>query len=388
MKVAMIYDFGVNRGGGDFVMLNILKALNDVGCKFTLITSTPSGLEEALELFDFDDRFSEVNIKYVEVPRFLKHPYSIAYMAKRVKNEGYDLYVFSDDVPKCMRDGKVVCYVHYPHIARIKHPEFVAERYKKSIKGKAMFFLHKCLFPRFFEYKSIPDGWLLLVNSSLTYTHVSDLLNTDRIILLYPPVDTKRIVSQSKGSQKEDLVIAIGRFEPERKYEDLIYALKKVKAKFKALIIGHSYDNDYVKRLKKVIRDIDLIGKVKLVFDANRSYILNNLAKAKAIVHTAIREPFGIAIVEGMAAGCIPVIRQGFNGPWIDITQSGKYGVGFKSPDELVSIIEDILRNYEEYKVKYDMVNRALYFDASNFRVRFLNILKTHGSLNFEYALR
>jgi hypothetical protein len=26
MKVAMIYDFSVNKGGGDFVMLNILEA--------------------------------------------------------------------------------------------------------------------------------------------------------------------------------------------------------------------------------------------------------------------------------------------------------------------------------------------------------------------------
>jgi hypothetical protein len=31
MKIAMIYDFGVNLGGGDFVMLNILEALCNAG---------------------------------------------------------------------------------------------------------------------------------------------------------------------------------------------------------------------------------------------------------------------------------------------------------------------------------------------------------------------
>jgi len=383
MRVAVIYNFSVNRGGGDFVMLNILKALNDKRCETTLITSTTSGLKEAAELFD--EEVPEVNIKYIRAPIVLKHPYSIAYMAKKVKNEKYDLYVFSDDVPKCMKGEKVVCYVHYPHIARVKHPEFVSEKYKKSINGRIMFFFHKRLFPKFFENKYISNKWLLLANSSLTYTHVSDLLNTGRIILLYPPVDVKRIITLSKSSQKEDLVIAIGRFEPERKYEDLIYALKKVKMKYKALIIGYSYDNNYVEYLKKIIKNIGVIDKVELLLNADRKYVLSNLVKAKVIVHTAIREPFGIAIVEGMASGCIPVVRQGFNGPWIDITQSGRYGIGFKSSDELASIIEDVLHNYEKYKVTYNLVDRALYFDVSNFQTCFLHImLKTYQNSNLE----
>jgi glycosyltransferase involved in cell wall biosynthesis len=216
----------------------------------------------------------------------------------------------------------------------------------------------------------------LLANSSLTYTHVSDILSTSRITLLYPPVEAKRIATLSKGSQKEDLIIAIGRFEPERKYEDLIYVLKKVKTKCKTLIIGYSYDNNYVKRLKRMIKNIDTTkNKVELLLNADRKHVLSNLVKAKIIVHTAIREPFGIAIVEGMASGCIPVVRQGFNGPWIDITQSGRYGIGFKSSDELALIIEDVLHNYEDYKVTYNIVDRALYFDVYNFQTRFLHTM-------------
>jgi len=383
MKIAMIHDFSVNKGGGDFVMLNILRVLSDAGYETTLITSTTSGLKEAAELFD--EEIPEVNIKYIKVPIFLKHPYSIAYMAKKAKNERYDLYVFSDDVPKYMKGEKVICYVHYPHIARVKHLEFVAERYKKSINGRIKFFLHKRLIPKFFEHKNISNKWLLLANSSLTYVHVSELLNTNRIILLYPPVQAKRIIALTKDSQKEDLVIAIGRFEPERKYEDLIYALKKVKTNYKALIIGYSYDDNYVKHLEKMIKNIDVTDKVELLLNADRKYVLSSLTKAKIIVHTAIREPFGMAIVEGMAAGCIPVVRQGFNGPWIDIVQSGKYGTGFNSVDKLALIIHNILRNYERYKIMYNVVDRALYFDTSNFRSHFLNImLKNYENSNFD----
>jgi len=388
MRVAVIYDFGVNRGGGDFVMLNILRALNDAGYDPTLITSIPSGLREAAELFD--DEASDVNVKYIKVPSFFKHPYSIAYMARKAKKERYDLYVFSDDVPKCMNSERIMCYVHYPHVARIKHPEFVAEKYKTSIYGRMMWFLHKHLFPRFFEHKNISSKWLLLVNSSLTYSHVSKLLSTNRVTLLYPPVDVKRIIALSKNSQKENLVIAIGRFEPERRYEDLIYALKKVKAKCKLLIIGFSYDDKYVEHLKKIIKNMDVMDKVELLLNADRELVLSKLVKAKVIVHTAIREPFGISIVEGMASGCIPVIRQGFNGPWIDITQSGRYGIGFKSIDELATSIENVLHNYERYRITYDVVDRALYFDAHNFRTRFLYVLhKTYDSCSsLEHTLK
>ena len=295
MRVAIIYDFAVNKGGGDFVMLNILRALNDSGYDTTLITSNPSGLRKAAELFDVG--VLGVNIKYIKVPNILKHPYSIAYMASKAKNDRYDLYVFSDDIPKCMNSERVVCYVHYPHAARIKHPEFVADKYKRSIYGKTMWLLHKNLFPIFFVDKNVPTSWLILANSSLTCSHVSKILNTNKIILLYPPVDVKRIVKLSKISSKENLIIAIGRFEPERRYEDLIYALAKIKIEYKALLIGFSYDDNYARYLKKIIKDMDVANKVDLVLNADRKYVLSKLVKAKIIVHTAIREPFGIAIV-------------------------------------------------------------------------------------------
>jgi glycosyltransferase involved in cell wall biosynthesis len=207
----------------------------------------------------------------------------------------------------------------------------------------------------------------------LTYTHISNIFNSNRIALLFPPVDGKRIAFSLKSSQKEDLLVTIGRFEPERKFEDLIYALKKIEANAKALIIGFTYDDGYTERLKKIIKKINVMDRVELLLNADRKSILRSLAKAKVIVHTAVREPFGIAIVEGMASRCIPVVRQGFNGPWIDITERGKYGAGFRSVDELATTIEDILGNYEEYVERYNVVDRALYFDTSNFRARFLN---------------
>jgi cellulose synthase/poly-beta-1,6-N-acetylglucosamine synthase-like glycosyltransferase len=78
MRIAVIYDFVANLGGGDFVMLNILEALHDVGYKVTLLTSYPEGLQFSARFFG--KTIPNVNIYSVKVPRFLKHPYSIAYI--------------------------------------------------------------------------------------------------------------------------------------------------------------------------------------------------------------------------------------------------------------------------------------------------------------------
>jgi len=43
VRVAVIYNFGVNRGSGDFVMLNVLEALDSVSYKISSLTSTRIG---------------------------------------------------------------------------------------------------------------------------------------------------------------------------------------------------------------------------------------------------------------------------------------------------------------------------------------------------------
>ena len=56
-----------------------------------------------------------------------------------------------------------------------------------------------------------------------------------------------------------------------------------------------------------------------------------------------VGEDFGIAVVEGMAAGLIPVLHMS-GGPWDDIVLRGKYGNGYRDAVEAVRGIEAGLR--------------------------------------------
>ena len=90
MNIGVIYDFGVNKGGGDFVMLNIIEVLSREGHKVTLETSNIKSFYGAQEIFQ--EAIGQIATNRVRT-KFLPHPYSIAYMAKKVVRKKYDLLI-------------------------------------------------------------------------------------------------------------------------------------------------------------------------------------------------------------------------------------------------------------------------------------------------------
>ena len=372
MRVAIIYDFGVNKGGGDFVMLNIAEALSDMNYDVSLVTSDPYGLYEVAEFFDKNP--PNVDIHHVKIPRLLRHPYTIAYMANRIKNESYDVYIVSDDVPRCISNKRGICYIHYPHAARFRFREYVATKYKTTLRGRIAWRTHKTLFPRLYLTDKKPESWLLIANSVVTRRHVAETfhLNVRDVVLLNPPVAARKINEMWRNSslKKENLIVCIGRFEFEKRFTDVLQALARLKKRVdvRLSLIGFACDE---RHMLEVIRALRLEENVELLVNANRRILINRLLRAKALVHPSPHEPFGIAVIEGMASGCIPIIRRGVNGPWIEIIQRGRYGFGFSSIKELMIILEKAVKCYENFDNK-NIILRSLEFDESLFKQKFI----------------
>jgi len=378
MRVAMIYDFGVNLGGGDFVMLNILEALCNAGYEVSLLTSHPKGLWESAKFFE--KPVPNVYIHFIKVPSYLKHPYTIAYIAHKatkIKGNTNCVYLVSDDIPKCIANQKGVCYMHYPHAARFKFKEYIATKYKTTLRGKLAWRIHKTLFPRFYLVDRKPEKWLLVANSMITRQHASETFHVDveDVALLNPPVASRVINEMRKNCsfRKENLIVCVGRFEFEKHFTEVLHALVSLKKKInvKLSLIGFAYDE---RRIFEAIRMLGLEENVELLVNAERRTLIKRLLRAKAIVHPTPHEPFGIAVVEGMAAGCVPIVRRGVNGPWIEITERGRYGLGFSSIEELMIALEKAVKHYEDFNIK-DVASRSLEFDESLFKQRFVEIV-------------
>ncbi|WP_291767898.1 glycosyltransferase, partial [Caldivirga sp. UBA161] len=128
---------------------------------------------------------------------------------------------------------------------------------------------------------------------------------------------------------KEDLVIGVGRLG--KPWEEFIEVAKVVKAKapwVNFTIIGHSDSEERVKQLLNLSR-----GLVSVIPNASEDVKSSLLCKAKVMLHTHPAEHFGIAIVEAMSTGAVPIVHKD-GGAWLDIVKQGKYGFGYISINE------------------------------------------------------
>jgi glycosyltransferase involved in cell wall biosynthesis len=125
------------------------------------------------------------------------------------------------------------------------------------------------------------------------------------------------------------------------------------------------------------------MSKIKAVGVGDRLKVLPNVSEdlkielmAKAIIylHPMKYEHFGIAVVEAMAAGLLPIVHKS-GGPWTDIVEGGKYGRGFSSADELIYHITATIDSKYEFTARL-VTERTRFFSFHAFKTRVNKILE------------
>jgi len=102
------------------------------------------------------------------------------------------------------------------------------------------------------------------------------------------------------------------------------------------------------------------------------------LSAAKVFLRTLHNEPFGMSVVEAMAAGCVPVVPKS-GGPWFDILdqEQGRYGYAYSSLREAAEKIQ-LLMNNEQLRVQISQraFERAKCFDRSFFERKIVDVIQ------------
>jgi glycosyltransferase involved in cell wall biosynthesis len=114
------------------------------------------------------------------------------------------------------------------------------------------------------------------------------------------------------------MVLVVSRFSADKEIENAITLANLLKDRCLRgkiqeikMIIGGNFSElnyKYVRFLEKMILYYGLQNYVKLVFGASFDLLLDLMKKSKVYFHPLAGEPFGIAIVEAMASGLIPVV--------------------------------------------------------------------------------
>lgn len=242
------------------------------------------------------------------------------------------------------------------------------------------------------EYKAIYDSYHRIINTSSYITERVKTINPNdsKCRTVLNGIDTKRFYAatainrQSIGLSNNDFVIIYsGRLTAEKGILELILALKKIHIikNIKLLIIGASaYGNDkhptsYIKDLLEETEAIKDIVRYTGFIDYNQipSYLKTGDI---AIVPSMWEEPFGLTVVEAMAAG-LPLITTQSGG--IPEICNGVATIVNRENivENLANAILDLYHNPEKRAIMSNAsIERSKLFDKETYARNFFEAIK------------
>ncbi len=223
----------------------------------------------------------------------------------------------------------------------------------------------------------------IVCNSHFTLDHLdSRLQSLARVI--YPPV----FPVEAQNLKKEHLILSVGRFTSyyhAKRQEILIATFAKAfregrLSDWKLVLAGGFLETDrlYFRELQNKSRGLP----VELIPNISFSDLASLYNRATFYWHAAgfgqhrpeLMEHFGIATVEAMSAGCIPLVFSGGGQP--EIVREGIDGFLWRDPDELIEKTSQLsLDNKLRNKLVSSAQKRAMTFDQRRFYKDFDKLL-------------
>lgn len=295
-------------GGGDRVTASVVEALLEEGHEVILHTTQPVNLHVLGEMFDKE--VDKVTLKIHDRCQDVLRPIRLGRMYVNLVSEFLEHSPMKGDLFVDLSPASCLgaTYLRLPDIAYWNPPgdfhEIIAHARDGHIYRRIAFVPYLAILLRLMDrMNSIPVNF---VNSRYTETVIRDFylgrLHTE-LELLYPPVDIESWIEPESFERKG--VISVARFAPWKRHD---LQLKIVGSDISLTMVGGARD---VQEINTVHSLEKLRGpNVRVLINQPISQLRHLLWSSKVFIHTADNEPFGLSIVEAIAAGCIPIIRN------------------------------------------------------------------------------
>ncbi len=164
----------------------------------------------------------------------------------------------------------------------------------------------RCLLP------SLSRRWesvkMHVANSRFTRHVVKGLSSGLTPAVIYPPVDIELwSVSPSEGPRSG--ITSLARFDKWKRQDLQLTIMKGMRTQLK--MIGRAIRKEEIAYLRDLEQMAKKAGHVDFYVNLPQPQVKTLLSSSKVFIHTAEDEPFGITIVEAIAAGCVPIVREG-----------------------------------------------------------------------------
>jgi glycosyltransferase involved in cell wall biosynthesis len=219
------------------------------------------------------------------------------------------------EVPNSMAERTIV-YVHTLHfptdleiLPPLLQQDYSSKIWKRLYIQPYLFISKNIYYNNDIDFSYFKKG-TIIANSNYTRNAIKKLWNIDSTVI-YPPCPQYSFPLEDKIKkkiEKEDTelmmtVCSLGRFVPEKEYETILQIAKqRPQLKFE-LIGGVAEDKiSYLDSLKNKASE-----NVTFHVNATENQKLEILKRSKILLHSFKGEHFGIALIEAMSAGLIPV---------------------------------------------------------------------------------
>jgi alpha-1,2-mannosyltransferase len=337
MKVLLVHPRLSVKGGGERVAVHSILAATKAGYEVTLLSEEfdEAGFED---FYGYQGLFEKVERSYYPAFRPLLNRQFLLYqrlayhwnrIRKAIAEDSHDLVLSTQDIGYVPSTAApVIQYCYFPEY--FSHLQIGASSPVWRIYYRPA--------SAYYRNRVHRVGRLLSV-SDFTQVFIEKRWKRDSTTL-YPPCPVETFSGLSKTQSRENLVVTVGRIVPEKRFH-LFVELARIVPETKFVAIGSlsSENSSYLERLRRAAPP-----NVSFVLAPLRK-VKEILGRAKAYVHCAENEHFGITIVEAMAAGCVPIVHDS-GGPkeivtedvgfrWLDLSTAARQITAVAESDQL-----------------------------------------------------
>jgi glycosyltransferase involved in cell wall biosynthesis len=371
MRIALVHTLFEEAGGGERLALEMYRALKDLGHEVGLytahvddrawevLTSGMNGIPRPEVLGEpLTSRLLRRSGRLVRYRRLL----TMGYLARYAEGlrQRYDVIVETQsNVPLRWADAS---YIHFPALI-----DYMA----LQARAGGLRRLYDWLIVR--RARSLADSTRpVMTNSSWTFEYVRKAYGSQRIYVVYPPVNVEELLSLRGDRGK--VVLTVSRISPEKRLTAIAEVARLVpEAEFYLVGSTSVYSGPVLREIRERAEGL---SNFHLETDVPRRRIIELMSQASIYLHPPFAEHFGIAIAEAAAAGLVPVVyRDG--GGWTDIASRVDQGLGYANAEEAASIIRSLMSDkgrLEELSARARGVAKGFSYDA--FKGRLEEVIK------------
>ena len=269
-----------------------------------------------------------------------------------------------------------ITYVTHCHDNMSQMSGFIRKKtFKKNITD---FYEKKLLFKR---YKDCNNNFIAISKNTNDYIKkVIPKTLKKNIFLLSNAVDVKRFYDAGKKTYREIRMINIGSFVKKKNQAFAVKVLKNIIDKGFNANLTFLGDGELRNEVENLAIKLGVINNIKFI--GNVPNPEDYLKESNIYLHTATYEPFGLVILEAMAAG-LPVISLDGKGNK-DIIINGKNGV-IINEENITLFTQIIISIFEDKNFKSKLIDEgyktAVKHDIKNYVDKLFSIYKEAISL-------